>query len=229
MDTSTGDNLVTEATPPEPLNEIATGRRNRRTGIQAGLRSRRSDRRSRRDSSRLMLDLLRALAEAESQNLQQPEPPLYASPQPETASSSSALQHPNASGNGVPTSAADPDPSPPPYSPATHCSPGVILLRSQLEPEVDERELVCEYCGRVFRLQEGGASFEGKAACNCCEQRLNCDVVLPTLSRHRPHLYQVCDLGTGPENAKRPAWTNERRRPRPVPVTVESTASEEDE
>jgi hypothetical protein len=229
MDTSTGNNPVTEASPALQANEMATGRRNRRTGIQAGLRSRRSDRRSRRDSSRLMLDLLRALAEAESQNLQQSEPLLYPALPPETTASGSALEDPDASGTGLPTSPIEPEPSPPPYSPATHCSPGVILLRSQMEPEVDEHELTCEYCGRVFRLQEGGASFEGKAACNCCEQRLNCDVVLPTLSRHRPHLYQVCDLGTGPENAKRPAWTNERRRPRPVPVAVESTGNDEDD
>jgi hypothetical protein len=66
----------------------------------------------------------------------------------------------------------------------------IRLLTSQellVEPEMST-ELECQYCHQTFRLQDGGALFEGKAACMFCEQKLNRDVVLPTVSsiRSRP-------------------------------------------
>jgi len=63
---------------------------------------------------------------------------------------------------------------------------GLRKLRDQLfgsDPE--DVELQCQYCGRIFHLQDGGACFEGKAACPQCEQHLNRDVVLPAVGKHR--------------------------------------------
>jgi hypothetical protein len=64
----------------------------------------------------------------------------------------------------------------------------IRLVRSQdlwAEPQTST-SLRCDYCGDSFQLQDGGALFEGKAACTNCEQHLNRDIVLPAVSRSRP-------------------------------------------
>ncbi len=59
----------------------------------------------------------------------------------------------------------------------------------------DTTEYSCSYCGKSFRLQQGGALFDGQAACMCCEQHLNRDVVLPAINQARPLAIEPDDVG----------------------------------
>lgn len=82
----------------------------------------------------------------------------------------------------------------------------IKLLRSQdlwSEPP-NTTVLTCDYCHNSFCLQDGGAAFESKAACINCEQRLNRDVVLPAIGQMRPHLKQAetCVAPTQPFRAR---------------------------
>jgi hypothetical protein len=74
-------------------------------------------------------------------------------------------------------------------------------------------ELRCDYCSQVFRLQDGGASFEGKAACVSCEQHLNRDVVLPTMGKNRPTLVEQCEVAGDRSETQKPTWAG----PMPFP------------
>lgn len=77
-------------------------------------------------------------------------------------------------------------------------NPWPFLASADGEP--DDHPLTCQYCGTIFTLQNGGATFEGKCACLRCEPHLNRDVVLPTLNRQaRPTLLQVCEIGREPD------------------------------
>ena len=79
----------------------------------------------------------------------------------------------------------------------TSKSPKITLLRSQdlcTQPQITT-ELNCNYCGKRFHLEDGGALFEGKAACGNCEQHLNRDIVLPTMNRPRLSLLDASASG----------------------------------
>ncbi len=163
----------------------------RRTGRGAA-------RRARAEANRTMLEMLRALAQSEADSVPELNPHLDGDSEGTTAGelAASPVEIPR-------------DPAAPGHEAAAMS--GLMLLRATiLGPEPDDTELHCRYCNRVFRLQEGGASFEGNAACSDCEQRLNQDLVLPAVSRHRPHIYQVCEVAEGPDRPKRPAWARKR-------------------
>ncbi len=153
-----------------------------------------------------MLEMLRALAASENDAMSQVLPDPIPEPSRPTVTPTCREEVTSAT------------PSRPPVAsdgPASADLPGLRLLRAQiLGPEPEDIELHCEYCGNLFRLQQGGASFEGKAACANCEQHLNRDVVLPAVGKNRPHLYKVCEVAAGPDHPKRPAWARQSRRNR---------------
>jgi hypothetical protein len=166
-------------------------------------RSRRS-RRPRSESTRTMLEMLRALAQAEANTFGE------LNKRNESSALQGVVEVPESTQqeHTLREDHGDADTS------AAREQPGLQLLRATiLGSEPDEIELHCQYCSRVFRLQDGGASFEGNAACSNCEQRLNRDVVLPAVGKNRPHMYQVCDAAQGPEQPKRPAWARQSHLP----------------
>jgi len=182
---STGDDVSTALPPSTP-----TPRRTRRS----------RSRRPRSESTRLMLEMLRALAQSEADALAGLSAPGDSSMQ------TSALDLPPARAEAPPPAAAAERAAEPADG------SGLSLLRAQfLGRQPEQIELHCAYCSRLFHLNEGGASFEGKAACVNCEQHLNRDVVLPAVAKHRPHLYEVCDVAEGPDQPKRPGWHRQRR------------------
>jgi hypothetical protein len=184
-------------------------------------RTRGGPRRSRSEAARNMLEMLRALAASENDVMSQVLPDGGAEPSGSSVSSCCREEVP---------AAAPSRPAVLATSPAPADLPGLRLLKAQiLGPEPEDIELHCQYCGNIFRLHQGGASFEGKAACANCEQHLNRDVVLPAVGKNRPHLYKVCEVAAGPDHPKRPAWTRQgSRTPVHGPVTGDSEADADD-
>lgn len=194
-----------------PMSESSMGNSSPEAGPVRRVR-RSSSRRPRNEATRTMLEMLRALAQSEANTLEQASgldmlvsdgPTACTAPvEPVTLEQCAQAELTGTSAEGSRSG----QPS------------GLMLLRAKVfGPEPDDVELHCRYCNRVFKLQEGGACFEGNAACSSCEQRLNRDLVLPAVSKHRPHLYHVCDVAEGPEDPKRPAWARKRGEPGRAP------------
>jgi hypothetical protein len=148
-------------------------------------RSRRiASRRSRSEATRNMLEMLRALAQSEANNMQElNNTPLYrldghtfateAESIPALLSENCCNQDDQGHSSGM----------------------GMAMLRAQLfGGQPDDTELNCRYCNQVFRLSQGGASFEGSAACWRCEPQLNRDLVLPAVSKQRGSAYPAVDV-----------------------------------
>lgn len=158
-------------------------------------------RRPRSEATRNMLEMLRVLAQARDNTLeklnQRTETQLRESTRaPEHTAGSPLLRDGHRPSAGLETGQV----------------PGLMLLRAQfLGEETEDTEFRCHYCHRVFRLQEGGASFEGIAACPDCEQQLNRDVVLPAVAKHRQRVYQACEAAPSPDHPKKPPWHRQQR------------------
>lgn len=184
----------TDSWQPVPISQSHTEPKPART-----TRSRR--RRPRSEATRNMLEMLRALAQAQDNTFEEHN----------QRAETQLREHPLKFGHTAESPHVK-DGQRPAAGSETGQPPGLMLLRAQiLGEEAEDAELRCHYCHRQFRLQEGGASFEGIAACPDCEQRLNRDVVLPAVAKHRPHVYQVCDEASRPDHPKKPTWHRQQR------------------